>query len=34
MAVTMKQMSVIVTTLGVASFIFGIVAENKKVCFY
>lgn len=34
MAVTMKQMSVIVTALGVASFIFGIVAENKKVCFY
>uniref|UniRef100_F6H2X2 Uncharacterized protein n=1 Tax=Vitis vinifera TaxID=29760 RepID=F6H2X2_VITVI len=30
MAVTMKQMSVIVTALGVASFIFGIVAENKK----
>ncbi|KAJ9702261.1 hypothetical protein PVL29_004143 [Vitis rotundifolia] len=30
MAVTMKQMSVIVATLGVASFLFGIVAENKK----
>ncbi|XP_057958870.1 uncharacterized protein LOC131151619 [Malania oleifera] len=30
MAVTMKQMSVIVATLGVLSFIFGVIAENKK----
>ncbi|KAK4435647.1 hypothetical protein Salat_0728200 [Sesamum alatum] len=30
MAFTMKQMSLIVATLGVLSFIFGIIAENKK----
>ncbi|CAN0914450.1 hypothetical protein LINGRAHAP2_LOCUS28577 [Linum grandiflorum] len=30
MAVTMKLMSLIVATLGVLSFIFGVVAENKK----
>ncbi|KAL0330086.1 UNVERIFIED_CONTAM: hypothetical protein Sradi_4995300 [Sesamum radiatum] len=30
MAFTMKQMSLIVATLGVLSFIFGVVAENKK----
>ncbi|KAJ8763761.1 hypothetical protein K2173_003543 [Erythroxylum novogranatense] len=30
MAVSVKQMAVIVATLGVLSFIFGIVAENKK----
>ncbi|CDP20874.1 unnamed protein product [Coffea canephora] len=30
MAVTMKQMSLIIATLGALSFIFGVVAENKK----
>ncbi|KAF2313567.1 hypothetical protein GH714_011759 [Hevea brasiliensis] len=30
MAVTIRQMSLIVATLGVLSFIFGIIAENKK----
>ncbi|KAL7159670.1 hypothetical protein ABFS83_01G043500 [Erythranthe nasuta] len=30
MAVTMKQMSIIISTLGVLSFIFGVIAENKK----
>uniref|UniRef100_A0A2P2KU56 Uncharacterized protein n=1 Tax=Rhizophora mucronata TaxID=61149 RepID=A0A2P2KU56_RHIMU len=30
MAITVRQMAVIVATLGVLSFIFGIVAENKK----
>ncbi|KAF5733048.1 hypothetical protein HS088_TW17G00583 [Tripterygium wilfordii] len=30
MAVSVKQMSLIVATLGVLSFIFGIIAENKK----
>lgn len=32
MAVTTKQMALIVAALGVVSFIFGVVAENKKVC--
>ena len=31
MAVSVKLMSLTVGTLGVISFIFGIVAENKKV---
>lgn len=31
MAVTVKQMALIVAFFGVLSFIFGIVAENKKV---
>lgn len=31
MAVTIKRMSIIVATLGVLSFIFGVIAENKKV---
>lgn len=31
MAITMKQMSLIVGTLGTLSFIFGVIAENKKV---
>ncbi|KAJ6995398.1 hypothetical protein D5086_014151 [Populus alba] len=30
MAVTMKQMALAVTVLGLISFVFGIVAENKK----
>ncbi|KDP34509.1 hypothetical protein JCGZ_11059 [Jatropha curcas] len=30
MAVTVRQMSVIVATLGTLSFIFGVIAENKK----
>ncbi|KAK6158608.1 hypothetical protein DH2020_005922 [Rehmannia glutinosa] len=30
MAFTIKQMSLIVATLGVLSFIFGVIAENKK----
>ncbi|KAG8645553.1 uncharacterized protein LOC110624001 [Manihot esculenta] len=30
MAVTVRQMSLIVGTLGVLSFIFGVIAENKK----
>lgn len=30
MAFTIKQMSLIVATLGVISFIFGVIAENKK----
>ncbi|KAL8536714.1 hypothetical protein ACS0TY_012049 [Phlomoides rotata] len=30
MGVSMKQMSLLVATLGVLSFIFGVVAENKK----
>jgi hypothetical protein len=30
MAVTIKQMSLIVATLGVVSFVLGVVAENKK----
>ncbi|CAM8892307.1 unnamed protein product [Rhodiola kirilowii] len=30
MAFTMKQTSLIVATLGVASFVFGVIAENKK----
>ncbi|KAG8656713.1 uncharacterized protein LOC110612429 [Manihot esculenta] len=30
MAVTVRQMSLIVATLGAISFIFGIIAENKK----
>lgn len=31
MAIGMKQMSMIIATLGVLSFIFGVIAENKKV---
>ena len=31
MAFTMKQMSIIVATLGTLSFMFGVIAENKKV---
>lgn len=31
MAATIKQMSIIVATLGALSFIFGVIAENKKV---
>lgn len=31
MAVTMKQMSVLVATLGIVSFVLGVIAENKKV---
>ena len=34
MAFTAKQMSMIVATFGALSFIFGVVAENKKVIFY
>nr|GMD04632.1 uncharacterized protein LOC109191419 isoform X2 [Ipomoea batatas] len=30
MAMGMKEMSIIIATLGLASFIFGVVAENKK----
>ncbi|KAG8375297.1 hypothetical protein BUALT_Bualt10G0085700 [Buddleja alternifolia] len=30
MELTMKQMSMIVATLGLVSFVFGIIAENKK----
>ncbi|XP_060211212.1 uncharacterized protein LOC132638286 [Lycium barbarum] len=30
MAMSMKHMSIIIATLGVISFIFGVVAENKK----
>lgn len=30
MAITTKQMALIVATLGVVSFTFGVVAENKK----
>ncbi|PIM98923.1 hypothetical protein CDL12_28587 [Handroanthus impetiginosus] len=30
MAFTIKQMSLIVATLGVLSFVFGVIAENKK----
>ncbi|KAL3650989.1 hypothetical protein CASFOL_007392 [Castilleja foliolosa] len=30
MAFTVKQMSLIVATLGILSFVFGIIAENKK----
>ncbi|KAI8011419.1 hypothetical protein LOK49_LG06G02887 [Camellia lanceoleosa] len=30
MAFTTKQMSLIVATFGILSFIFGVVAENKK----
>ncbi|KAL2547966.1 hypothetical protein Fot_09496 [Forsythia ovata] len=33
MAVTMKQTSLIVATLGLISFIFGVIAENKKPAF-
>lgn len=31
MAVTMKHMSLIVSAFGVLSFLFGVIAENKKV---
>lgn len=31
MAVTVIQMSLIISFLGIVSFIFGVVAENKKV---
>lgn len=31
MAVTVKLMSLIVATLGMLSFIFGVIAENTKV---
>lgn len=31
MAVTMKQMSLIVSLFGFLSFILGVIAENKKV---
>lgn len=31
MAATIKQMSIIVATLGTLSFMFGVIAENKKV---
>ena len=31
MAVSVKVMSLIVACLGVISFLFGVVAENKKV---
>lgn len=31
MAITMKQMSLIVGALGTLSFICGVIAENKKV---
>lgn len=34
MAVTMKQMALAVTALGLISFVFGIVAENKKVLYF
>lgn len=34
MAVTMKQMALAVTVLGLISFVFGIVAENKKVLYF
>ncbi|KAK1381371.1 hypothetical protein POM88_028115 [Heracleum sosnowskyi] len=34
MAFTTKQMSLIVATFGVLSFIFGVIAENKMVLFY
>lgn len=34
MAFTTKQMSLIVATFGVLSFIFGVIAENNKVFFY
>ncbi|XP_030475461.1 uncharacterized protein LOC115692672 [Syzygium oleosum] len=30
MAFTMKQMSLIVATMGILSFLFGVIAENKK----
>ncbi|CAA0814942.1 Protein of unknown function (DUF1218 [Striga hermonthica] len=30
MAFTVKQMSLIVATLGILSFVFGVIAENKK----
>lgn len=30
----MKQMSLAVATLGTLSFIFGVIAENKKVLFF
>lgn len=30
MAITVKQMTMIVATLGVLSFVFGVIAENKK----
>lgn len=30
MAFTMKQMAIIVATLGLLSFVFGVIAENKK----
>nr|XP_016457766.1 PREDICTED: uncharacterized protein LOC107781557 [Nicotiana tabacum]XP_016457767.1 PREDICTED: uncharacterized protein LOC107781557 [Nicotiana tabacum] len=30
MAIGMKQMSIIIATLGVLSFVFGVIAENKK----
>lgn len=33
MAVTVKQMSLAISFLGVLSFIFGVVAENKKVLY-
>lgn len=33
MAFTTKQMSLIVATFGALSFIFGVIAENKKVVF-
>ncbi|KAJ8548117.1 hypothetical protein K7X08_021353 [Anisodus acutangulus] len=31
MAIGMKQMSMVIATLGVFSFIFGVTAENKKL---
>ena len=31
MAVTVKQMSLTVAFFGVLSFVFGVIAENKKV---
>lgn len=31
MAVSMKQMSLVVSALGVLSFVLGVIAENKKV---
>lgn len=34
MAVSMKTMSLIVASLGVLSFVIGVVAENKKVKFF
>jgi hypothetical protein len=31
MAVTMRLMSLIVASCGIVSFVFGVIAENKKV---